>query len=129
MKNFVSFKGRSLNYGDNVEIYRNLKNHKFSVRVKGLVVGYVDEINLVNVKTKVNRAGYLRALRESQKNVHAFICGEVVEKIDLNNDDELNQLYYNPFEVDRWVLRNQRNVSIQSTNYAILKDQQVFVIL
>lgn len=127
MKNFVPFKGRSLNYGDYVEVYRNLKNNKFSVRVKGVVVGYVDEIKLENVKTKVGKAGRDRVLRESQKNVHAFICGTVIEDFNIE-DQTLDQLFYNPYEVDRWVMKSHRNIHIASTNYVWMRYGQVFMV-
>lgn len=127
MKNFVSYKGRSLNFGDYVEVYRNLRNHKFSVRVNGLVVGYVDEIKLENVLTKVGKSGRERVLLEKQKNVHAFICGTVVEEINIE-DQTLDQLYYNPFEVDRWVMKSHRNIAVSSTNYVLMRYGQVFMV-
>lgn len=127
MKNFISYKGRSLNFGDYVEVYRNLKNNKFSVRVNGLVVGYVDEIKLENVMTKVGKAGRKRVLLEKQKNVHAFICGTVIK--DFKYDEiTLDQLYYNPYDVDRWVMKYHRNIAIASTNYVVMKCGQVYMV-
>ena len=127
MKNFVSFKDRSLNVGDYVEVYRNLKNNKFSVRVNGLVVGYVDEIKLENVVTKVGKAGRERVLLEKQKNVHAFICGTVIEDFNIE-DQTLDQLYYNPYDVDRWVMKEYRNINVCSTNYVWMRCGQVFMV-
>ena len=84
MKNFVSYKGRSLNFGDYVEVYRNLRNHKFSVRVNGLVVGYVDEIKLENVLTKVGKSGRERVLLEKKRMFTLSFVVQLLRKLILN---------------------------------------------
>jgi DNA-binding transcriptional regulator YhcF (GntR family) len=56
MKNFLSLKGRTINYDKPVKVYRNLnrKGILYSISQDGLVVGYSDEIMLSNAKFVVN---------------------------------------------------------------------------
>ena len=63
-----------------VEVYRNLRNGKYSVRSlqgrdKGRVVLHCDYVQLLGVDFKVSQAGRDRVLRERKKYVHATVRG------------------------------------------------------
>lgn len=64
-----------------VEVYRNLHNGKLSVRDSKTkrVLAHCDEVTLAGVAFKVSQAGRERVLREKRKNVHAFVCGKLLE--------------------------------------------------
>jgi len=61
-------------------LYRNLNNGLISVRCKktNLVVGHAESVTLINPNFKVNEAGRLRVIETKEKNVHAFIEGEIL---------------------------------------------------
>ena len=69
--------------GQQVKVYKNLNNGKISIKAKvngkEVVVGYANKVTLANVTFKVQQGGRERVIRERQKNVHAFVCGELVE--------------------------------------------------
>ena len=67
-------------------VYRNLnrKGHVYSLKAlegpyKGRVVGYSSTITIKDPEFIVNPSGHRRALRESRRNVHAGVVGEVLE--------------------------------------------------
>jgi len=64
-----------------VEVYRNLHNGKLSVRDSKTkrVLAHCDEVTLAGVAFKVSQAGRERVLREKRKNVHALVCGKLLE--------------------------------------------------
>ncbi len=62
-------------------IYRNLnrKGWTYSLRNKGLVVGYATSILIAAPDFRVSEAGRQRILAHKRKNVHAGIVGEVLD--------------------------------------------------
>ena len=93
----MKLKNETLEHGDRVEVYRNLHNNTFSVRLlrprlgrgdysrwrlKGKVIKHLENwmtLNLQNVKFAVQPAGRDKVRREGRKNVHAFVRGTVVK--------------------------------------------------
>ena len=114
-----------LEHGDRVEVYRNLHNNTFSVRLLGAadkwdtkrwrdvgkVVKHLENwmsVYLQDVKFAVQPAGQARVRHEGKKNVHAFVRGTVVKapdnKFGETFKDECTLLsYYNPYKVDTFV--------------------------
>lgn len=103
------YKGRNLDHGARVEVYRNLrmKGRMYSVRQNGLVVGHTSRINLRNCCFVVNESGRQRVLKSRRKNVHAFVVGYPAL---ITTDAELrrfgNQLpgKYNPYEAGHFMV-------------------------
>lgn len=62
------------------QVYRNLHNKSWSIKDKesGLVVGHAKFVVLLNAKFIVNESGRQRVLRDKQKNVHAYIEGDIM---------------------------------------------------
>jgi translation initiation factor IF-1 len=115
-----------LEQGDRVEVYRNLHNNTFSVRLlnpvggpedysrwrlKGKVIKHLDNwmsVYLQNVTFAVQPAGREKVRREQKKNVHAFVRGNVVKapdnKFGETFKDECTQVVqYNPYDFDTFV--------------------------
>jgi hypothetical protein len=114
-----------LEHGDRVEVYRNLHNNTFSVRLLGAadkwdtnrwrdvgkVVKHLDNwmsVYLQDVKFAVQPAGQAKVRREGKKNVHAFVRGTVVKapdnKFGETFKDECTQIaQYNPYKFDTFV--------------------------
>lgn len=99
-----------------VQVYKNLHKNCYSIKAlegscKGLVVMHGNALGLSNVSFKVYEKGRQRVLNEHQKNVHAFVVGNL-EYIELyrgytldyplykqmNNDvSSARQITYNPY--------------------------------
>jgi len=108
-----------LNQGDRVEVYRNLHNNTFSVRLLGAedkwdtkrwrdvgkVVKHLENwmtLRLENVKFSVQPAGQAKVRREGKKNVHAFVRGTVAKSkntpgFPLNRNNSV-WVTYNPYQ-------------------------------
>lgn len=104
---FISRNNRTIDGTKNVRVYRNLNNKKLSIKQGNLVVGYSDEILLLNVKPIISKKGRERVLIEKRKNVHAYLEGEIQQDIDRRLKDELlnkgNELIYNPYLYSNFV--------------------------
>ncbi len=61
------------------KVYFNLHNGKWSIKdcATGLVVGHADKVCLREVTPLIMQAGRKRVLIEKQKNVHAYLVGNV----------------------------------------------------
>jgi len=115
----------TLEHGDRVEVYRNLHNNTFSVRLlrprlgrgdysrwrlKGKVIKHLEpwmSVYLRDVKFAVQPAGQAKVRKEQKKNVHAFVRGTIVRgdnKFGETFKDECTQVVqYNPYDFDTFV--------------------------
>jgi hypothetical protein len=106
-------KKREYKPGDKVEVYRNLHKDCFSVRKKGMVVGYIyddgthyrsTEIYLTDVTFVVQPAGRKKVLKEQRKNVHAFVRGIVTDTGGLHREGIIRRcikkVTYNPYTME-----------------------------
>jgi hypothetical protein len=82
--------------GKSVRVYRNLQRNCWSVQHKGLVVAHATFVRLKNARFIVNQSGYERFLREKRKNVHAFVCGELVSLDEPTSEFSGTEVVYNP---------------------------------
>ena len=110
-----------------VDVYKNLRKKKFSIRHKGKVIGHSNRILLVNCEFIVSKKGRERVLREKRKNVHAVIRGTVLS-YDENSflipcpriTEVLTQVSYNPYKgesfyqvIDGLPIKSSREVFIK----------------
>lgn len=106
--NYQSFKGRSIDFTQQVEIYKNLHNGLFSVRQNGLVVAHVESFSLSDVTFKVSESGRQKVLRERKKYVHAFVVGKLSEINCTDNDiitsNPHTRVRYNPYTLSSFVI-------------------------
>ena len=95
----VPFKGRSLNIGKPVTVYRRLGRVGvfYSIRQGSLVVGHATNLFLENVSFRVSMSGQKRARDKKQRNVHAFVVGSIV---DVENFTKKEKVSYSPFVYD-----------------------------
>ena len=61
--------------GQQVKVYRNLKNGLFSVQFGWLVVAHLATVQLTGVVFKVTETARQRVLCQRQRNVHAYAIG------------------------------------------------------
>lgn len=111
-----------------VFVYRNINKKCLSVRdVKtGLVIAYVDEITLINVRFKVSEAGRKRVLKERCKNVHAGVEGEWLKTAKAPNLNKSTRIIYNPYKYKTFVKANTIEPQYESPR-AFVTIQGVFI--
>lgn len=104
MKNIESFKKRKVYERQEVEVYRNLKNGKFSIRCKstGYVLAHGDDFYLTNVRFTVNEKARERVLQTKQRNVHAYAEGYFTSNVSLVNKKEVT---YQPYKKGSFYLK------------------------
>ena len=109
-----------------VEVYKNLRKQCYSIRQKGKVIGYALVLAMSNVDFVVQQSGRKRVLESGQKNVHAFLRGDIhlcksdESKFDLpyNLQSSIYDSFhshpmdwldfnYNPFVSDTFTVNNQ----------------------
>lgn len=111
---------------DLLYVYRNLHTGGFSVKHKNKVIKIVDSIILQNVEFRVRKGGRARAVKEGQRNVHAFCVGYELNKSYLINKKDLLELTYNPFKNTSFVFKNSGE-AIYKSNIAVLQENRLFV--
>ena len=95
---FASFKGRELNIGDTVEVYRNLHLREgFSIRCakSKKVLAHCSSALLQNCSFVVMPNGRKRTVERRQKEVHAVVRGELVGINSVDSSEET--IRYNPY--------------------------------
>jgi hypothetical protein len=113
-----------------VQVYKNLHKGCFSVRNKktGKVIAYTNAITLINCRLVVGKKGRERVLRERQKNVHAFIEGELVSLFENSNHKWSVEIFYDPYLVADWTTRNKKKETWTSCKVAHLSDGKVRIL-
>lgn len=95
-----------------VEVYRNLHQDCFSVRIpNGRVIAHAKNFNLSNVTFKVSQVGRNKVLARKAKLVHAFVVG-YISKTDLTNTEE--EVYYNPYKQDYFSVNEEKVEALDS---------------
>lgn len=107
-----------------VWVYYNLHKKTFSIKYKNRVVGYANYLRLENVKFVVRNSGRLLVLKTKQKNVHAFVCGTLLEySLDLkNNLDYMDTIKYNPYVYETFVLNSNKKPIIHAESVILNND-------
>lgn len=100
------FRGRNIEPGQRVRVYKNLHNDKFSLAdySSGLVVVHADFVLLSDVLFQVRGSGQRRARIEGCRNVHAFAVGTFINA-EKCRSSEWDEFTYNPFQNDYFVDR------------------------
>lgn len=115
---FTSYEGRMVRDGQRVQIYRNLRNKKWSIRDagSGLVLGHADELSLVYVSFHTSKAGQQRVLKTGHKNVHAYAEG-FYKGLEPRLEVYTREVFYNPFKAHLFL--DQNNNTIQTAKGAV----------
>ena len=98
------YKGRTLEEGDTVEVYRNLHKGGYSIKKAGVVVAHADYVDLVNVRTVINESGRQKVIKEQRKNVHARLVGTYVHTLSgLFAVVKPRMMTYNPYKYSQFI--------------------------
>ena len=112
--------------GQRVQVYRNLHKGAFSVRVKGLVVGYCDSARLAGCEFKVGEVARQRVLERKCRSVHAYVVGTLVSA--QNGEQEAADFFrvsYNPF-VRGDFFNKATGAAITLAGEVVVRDNQCF---
>jgi hypothetical protein len=95
-----------------VRVYRNLNKGGLSIQTKTekgwRVTGYSLYVTLQNCTFKVREGGRQKVIRDGQKNVHAWVEGELIasdEKSFLSS--QAPEPYYDPYTMDHFSVRGE----------------------
>jgi len=124
-----------INSGKTVSVYYNLHRKCLSMRVKGVVVDHPHAVVLKNVKFRVQPAGRAKVLKEKRKNVHAFVCGQLVETYEptipwgggkkIFSTDF--QVVYNPYKYKTFIKKDSGESILESYKYTLINNKEIWV--
>ena len=100
----------SLFLGKKVMVYYNLHKKTFSVSYDNKVIMHADYVKLGDVEFRVRTAGRDRVRSEKQKNVHAFVIGNLLEYCeypckDIPISPSTSVITYNPYKHETFVYK------------------------
>jgi len=106
-----------------VAAYYNLHKHTFSLQSRskenyGKVIEHTDHVILKNVKFVVREAGRKKVLKEKQKNVHAYVVGEITPRVAQSDTESI--LSYNPYLGDTFYSKSSGG-AVSGADYVILR--------
>jgi len=124
-----------INSGKTVSVYYNLHRKCLSMRVKGVVVDHPHAVVLKNVKFRVQPAGRAKVLKEKRKNVHAFVCGQLVETygptIPWGGGKKIFstdfQVVYNPYKYKTFIKKDSGESILESYKYTLINNKEIWV--
>ena len=100
----------SLFLGKKVMVYYNLHKKTFSVSYDNKVIMHADYVKLGDVEFRVRTGGRNKVRAEKQKNVHAFVIGNLLEYCEypcdnIPNPPSSNIITYNPYKNETFVYK------------------------
>ena len=100
----------SLFLGKKVMVYYNLHKKTFSVSYDNKVILHSDYVKLGDVEFRVRTGGRNKVRTEKQKNVHAFVIGNLLEYCEypcdnIPNPTSNNIITYNPYKNETFVYK------------------------
>lgn len=122
--NYLSYKGRTIDFSKSVMIYKNLHNGLFSVKQGGLVVAHIESVLLANVTFKVNDGGRERVIKEQKKNVHAFIVGYILNVNHTPMSLLKRAITYNPYKYNYFYFKDDHSKAILNSNNLVYCDSK-----
>lgn len=119
---FKPYKGRRVDVGQKVKVYRNLHRKTYSIAdaASGLVLGYADRITLQDAEFKVGQAGRQRVLQEQRKNVHAYVVGTLIYAA---GEGLSRKVRYNPYHYPTFV--NDASMPVYTASLVTLAEDGV----
>lgn len=135
------FKGRTVEHNQKVACFWNLHEDVFSVegqtfergKRRKLILAHGNAIMLKNVKFTVNERLRQQVLAVKQKNIHAFVKGELQKNFSLaifkyqDITYGMREAYYNPYKQDCFTDK-ETGEKLESAEMVILKDKKVYYI-
>lgn len=105
MIDYKAFKGRTVEVGERVQVYRKIVGGKvdgpvvWSIRgAEGLVRGHAKAVTLTDAYTYVNADAQARIAGGGVREVHAWVNGTLVDEPEDLDDTMLNRVSYQPHD-------------------------------
>jgi hypothetical protein len=120
--------------GKRVMVYYNLHKHTFSVRHENKIILHADYVKLGDVEFRVRPGGKDRVRSEKQKNVHAFVIGQLLDFCEYPCDNIPNPqsdmiVNYNPYKHDSFVYKETGEPIYGATEVDMINSQnKIFII-
>jgi hypothetical protein len=120
--------------GKRVMVYYNLHKHTFSVRYNNKIILHADYVKLGDVEFRVRPGGKDRVRSEKQKNVHAFIIGDLMDYCEYPCDNmpipsSDMVATYNPYKYDSFVYKETGEPIYGATEVDMINSQnKIFVV-
>ncbi|TDN39822.1 hypothetical protein E4631_23410 [Hymenobacter sp. UV11] len=108
--------------GQQVKVYRNLKNGLFSVQFGGLVVAHLATVQLRGVSFKVTESARQRVLAQRQRNVHAYAIGIYTSAAQPEATEPIS---YNPYQAGHF-FRVEDQAPIHSATAVVLSNGKAY---
>ena len=108
--------------GQQVKVYRNLKNGLFSVQFGGLVVAHLAKVQLRGVSFKVTESARQRVLAQRQRNVHAYAIGTYTSAAQPTATEPIS---YNPYQAGHF-FRVEDQAPIHSATAVVLSNGKAY---
>lgn len=96
---FEPYKGRNVEWGMVVDVYRNLHtNNGYSIRSAktGLVLAHCSNVHLTNARFHVSESGRQKTVQEKRKRVHAYVRGQLAA-CNVQLPATFTKVHYNPY--------------------------------
>ncbi|MCK6259574.1 hypothetical protein LCY76_23685 [Fictibacillus sp. KIGAM418] len=93
------FNDRCFQFGDQVDVYRNLNSGGSSIRCSKtkLFVAHVESVELKESEFRVSEPGWQKVILQKRKSVHAYIKGNLVSINLPKPESYVRQVHYNPY--------------------------------
>ena len=120
--------------GKKVMVYYNLHKHTFSVTYDGKVIMHADYVKLQNVEFRVRQGGREKVRSDKQKNVHAFVIGNLTDDCEYPCDDIPSQpsnkiVTYNPYKHNSFVYKTNEEPVFKAQEVDMINSQnKLFVV-
>ena len=106
-----------------VAVYFNLHKNIFSVQSRekesyGRVIDHVESVVLEAPKFVVRQAGRKKVIEDNQKNVHAFVVGNITEGVETSSLEEI--VTYNPYKYTSFVKEDTKE-EVSSAEYSVIR--------
>jgi len=100
-----AYKGRTVQPGQKVDVYRNLNTGNFSIRCNKSkkVLAHATTVQITSCTCHVQRNGREKTIVEKRKRVHAWISGIYVSSDNERGAELTKEVHYNPYLYESFV--------------------------
>jgi len=103
------YKGREVQLGIPVDVYRNLNTGNYSVRCNKTkrVLAHFETVRLQHGVFKVSQSGREKTIQEKRRRVHAWVSGILAGFNEPQPPDLQDIVYYNPYVTSYFIHGDQ----------------------
>lgn len=120
------FKGRNVQEGDRVDVYRNLNTGNYSIRCTKTkqVLAHADTVQISSCTCHVQMKGREKTIKEKRKRVHAWISGIFVSADKPLAADLSREVLYNPYKTKSFI--DNDSIPVTQLDFAHFEGDRVY---